>query len=149
MMMNTDIDDEEDDDEFYYLLSFALLQTIVNSERMDRDVLNDVISESMETYHEELLRKNENQNISSRDYQIVVFRQGEYRNDKCFICLEDFTEEESPLLQLDCKHIYHKSCIEEAVHYNSHCPLCRSDIKIHTMTTSTPPPSPSHKSTSR
>lgn len=48
------------------------------------------------------------------------------KNDgsQCSICIEKF-ENQTEVLQLPCKHYYHKECIEKWLDKNTSCPLCR------------------------
>jgi hypothetical protein len=49
----------------------------------------------------------------------------------CSICLMEFNEEDS-VIELHCKHIYHKECFESLLSNNlstKKCPLCRSEVK--------------------
>ena len=45
----------------------------------------------------------------------------------CSICLEDFTEN-TPLIQLNCNHMYHPDCINSWLQRQSSCPLCRCEF---------------------
>lgn len=58
-----------------------------------------------------------------------------YLNDICVICLEYiFSKEKSKLIRtqkitnLECKHIFHESCITEWLKENANCPICRFNI---------------------
>jgi hypothetical protein len=45
----------------------------------------------------------------------------------CPICLSEFTlGEEARLLR--CKHMFHKSCVDEWLHVNASCPTCRTAL---------------------
>lgn len=45
--------------------------------------------------------------------------------DTCVICQDEYTTEDE-VRQLDCKHVYHKDCIDKWLTGNSHkCPCCR------------------------
>ena len=49
--------------------------------------------------------------------------------EKCNICLEEFGKEET-LIQLPCKHIFHKNCIKEwLTKQSTKCPICRNCCK--------------------
>ncbi len=96
--------------------------------QMDRFILDEVSSESMSTYHQELLRRNEDIVISTK-YPVTPFVSTTHRNHHCFICMEDLTEGEDILL-LECQHVYHPPCIQNAIMYNPQCPLCRGPIEF-------------------
>lgn len=97
------------------------------SNQMDRLILEEVSSESMSTYHHELLRRDDRLVISDKCTR-HPFSSEAHRNSRCFICMEDYEKEEEILL-LTCRHVFHPSCIGNAVMYNSQCPLCRSPIE--------------------
>jgi hypothetical protein len=46
---------------------------------------------------------------------------------ECSICLVDF-EENDDIANLTCKHIFHKTCIEEWSNRKAECPNCREPI---------------------
>lgn len=48
-------------------------------------------------------------------------------DSECSICLETFTYN-TKVCNLQCGHIYHKSCIKEWFKINSTCPQCRVEI---------------------
>lgn len=108
-----------------YTPLLSIFENIFNTQ-LDRLILDEVSSESMQTYHQELLRKNDDTTISER-YPIVPFPSATPRNDKCFICMESFTDIDQVLV-LDCQHLFHLICIENAVQYNAQCPLCKVRI---------------------
>jgi hypothetical protein len=53
-----------------------------------------------------------------------------YRNEKCVICLVEFSETKKSFRQLTkCEHVYHKNCIDKWVlEGNLNCPICRGDL---------------------
>ena len=48
--------------------------------------------------------------------------------DKCAICLDEMNEEQE-IRKLDCKHKFHKDCINTSIRWNRSCPLCKKYIK--------------------
>jgi hypothetical protein len=49
-------------------------------------------------------------------------------NEKCTICIIDMIEDEE-YLDIECKHIFHKDCLETYLkNYNHICPVCRKEI---------------------
>jgi hypothetical protein len=98
------------------------------SNQLDRLILDEVSSESMQTFHQELLRKNEDI-VVSENYPIVRFPEAPTRNNKCFICMDDFVETDEVLV-LGCEHLFHVHCIQSAVQYNPKCPLCKTSIEF-------------------
>lgn len=51
-------------------------------------------------------------------------------NERCTICLSEMIEDEE-YLDIKCKHIFHKDCLETYLkNYNHICPVCREEIGI-------------------
>ena len=49
-------------------------------------------------------------------------------NEKCTICMVEMNEDEE-YLDIECKHIFHKDCLETYLkNYNHICPVCRKEI---------------------
>ena len=49
--------------------------------------------------------------------------------NECSICLEKYKLNEK-IIQLDCDHIFHKSCFDLWFQKNNSCPICRDNIII-------------------
>ena len=45
----------------------------------------------------------------------------------CVICSTDYDIDEN-VINLNCKHTFHPTCLQEWVMYKSECPMCRSNI---------------------
>lgn len=48
----------------------------------------------------------------------------------CVICFDDFQEDEDIIELKNCKHIYHKHCINEWLNVNAICPVCRKQVYL-------------------
>jgi hypothetical protein len=50
--------------------------------------------------------------------------------NECTICIQEFNSDDN-IVELHCKHIFHKQCFEDLLNSNGHkqCPNCRSDVK--------------------
>lgn len=48
-------------------------------------------------------------------------------SDICSICLESFT---GRTLNLECRHRFHRECIERSLQHSPLCPMCRADVKM-------------------
>lgn len=59
---------------------------------------------------------------SDNPMTVIISRR---RNDKCAVCLQRFEFDQS-VKMLECKHTYHKHCIDEWFIYSPKCPICRS-----------------------
>ena len=51
------------------------------------------------------------------------------KESTCIICLEAISYQNQQKVKLDCKHIYHKKCIDNWLENNPSCPLCRTNIE--------------------
>ncbi|CAO2825496.1 unnamed protein product [Amaranthus hypochondriacus] len=60
--------------------------------------------------------------------------QDENKNITCAICLDafkdDITEDGKMIVELDCKHLFHKGCIGRWMLNNQSCPLCRIVLPV-------------------
>jgi hypothetical protein len=62
-----------------------------------------------------------------------IFKERKYMNEDkeqlcCSICLENFVIHEI-IYELQCMHIYHKSCITKWLDINKNCPYCRKNFE--------------------
>lgn len=62
----------------------------------------------------------------------LLFAQRDYYPTlKCSICLERFAPLRSRVLVLECKHIYHESCLLNwLINFRRTCPLCNEHLKL-------------------
>jgi len=60
--------------------------------------------------------------------EVVVQNDGEYCNQQCSICLDNFKPQEI-LTVLPCSHAFHRSCIVSWFEMKSTCPFCRHDLQ--------------------
>jgi hypothetical protein len=96
----------------------ALFDNLLDNERFQ-----EAVSNSMNTYNEEIFKKNNDFVI---DLQAIPCQ----KETKCLICLESilFNEMTYPL---ECLHLFHKSCLEQSIeHQHYECPLCKCKINI-------------------
>jgi hypothetical protein len=51
--------------------------------------------------------------------------------EQCVICLENMesTDNNNPLLTLECSHIFHKKCIDDWLNRTQTCPMCRKKVE--------------------
>ena len=47
---------------------------------------------------------------------------------KCLICMEDYKHKEYKRVLPNCKHYFHKRCIDKWLKQNSSCPICRNQL---------------------
>ena len=80
-------------------------------------------------YHDPLLIENDN---NSYNYNKIIIKEN-FDNDNCSICLENLYSEENlesnnDIIELKCKHMFHKKCLDPWVNEHKKCPLCKCDI---------------------
>ncbi|KAJ0084869.1 hypothetical protein Patl1_30923 [Pistacia atlantica] len=76
-------------------------------------------------------QKGKEQSIGKVRWSSSFRQKGEIRNwSECVICLEEFEEGDDCSVLSECKHIYHKACIDKWVIQERHCPVCRSSASI-------------------
>jgi hypothetical protein len=54
----------------------------------------------------------------------------------CSICQDDFTDNILVRQIRQCNHMFHKQCIDQWFRQNTHCPVCRFDIRDHSANSS-------------
>lgn len=97
-------------------------------EQEEQDILNSVIEDSMNSYHNEMLRKNVKRRLSEDSFRFDKYNPETCRNEKCFVCLELFEKDDCVCLLSPCNHVFHETCLKEMVQYNPICALCKVDI---------------------
>ncbi|KAH8827582.1 hypothetical protein DL96DRAFT_1599521 [Flagelloscypha sp. PMI_526] len=55
-------------------------------------------------------------------------KQKEEEKERCFICLDDYDDEDEILRIPECTHYSHKACLEQWLRDATTCPVCRHDI---------------------
>ena len=91
-----------------------------------QDYLQDEFMNSLfqQASRSEELYRNEKVEI---DVSSQKFGDTEKTFTNCSICSDDYKDDDTVSV-LNCKHMFHKSCIEEWGHYNPVCPVCKSKI---------------------
>jgi hypothetical protein len=121
--------------------SLHSLQTLlrildISNEQIDNFILQDISNESMESYHQESYRRNTRRYVDSvNDHTLLPFDKHLHQDrlQKCFVCQEEFVEEELVLELQPCGHFFHEPCVQEAVQFQELCPLCRKPIQVKTQ----------------
>lgn len=108
-----------------------LLSSLYDTRTHEQNILSTVIEDSLNSYHDEMLRKNVKRRLSEDSYRIDKYNQETCRNEKCFVCLEIFKKDDSICVLSPCHHVFHEDCLKEMVQYNPICALCK--VNIHTF----------------
>lgn len=107
---------------------FSNLFTMIDA-IIDDDIYERTLTQSMNTYNEELFRKSKD-TISVDCVKITLESLDGLLEPKCRICLEDFVQQDV-VYRLSCHHDFHCECLEDAVQRkHSNCPLCRTSIPL-------------------
>ncbi|XP_058739909.1 brassinosteroid-responsive RING protein 1-like [Vicia villosa] len=117
---------------FLYILSLlAFLRSLVTSflsllhlsDLLDTDFSTATVTES--NSHRPTLSA-----ILIRDFlPVVSFRElaGDSKTVECAVCLDEFSGEEEIRCMTNCKHIFHRTCVDRWIdHDQKTCPLCRT-----------------------
>lgn len=132
---------EDENDEFSLIINdqhlyipfiYNIFDSILQQQNDDM-LLEEARLESMETFQNELFRRDRSLSIDDDEYHRRKFNSEKYRNTKCFICMEDYKEKEM-VLQLKCGHVHHPICIKKAIQFNPICPICKAPIKTNGST---------------
>ena len=68
---------------------------------------------------------------SIKELEVVKYNGvgGEYEENRCSICLEEF-EFEMEVRRMPCKHVFHGGCLVRWLEKSHLCPLCRHEMPI-------------------
>jgi len=92
----------------------------------------DIISESISEffrYNSTINREPNEKDELTDNLKTCKFTKSNDEEVVCPICLEEFNENET-VIELSCKHIFHKDCIKKWFENNHSCPTCRKKIDL-------------------
>lgn len=121
-------EEDESSNQEVFLSNFLLARFMNHYIEIQIDnPLNEAMSNSMESYHNELFQKKD---------ECFLNHPSEVYTDEdpiiCFICLQNIMKNET-IYRLECSHHFHKSCLDTAVsHQHKECPLCRKPLPLKT-----------------
>lgn len=107
--------DESDDDEEPELIQRGLDEAVIESSTVDH------------VYRGPQQPQQQQSNQPSEAAVQVSASPCADEENKCMICMEQFTEGEM-LRTLPCLHRYHRPCIDEWLHRSTSCPICKRDV---------------------
>lgn len=101
--------------------SYIFLYNLFNyfHQLLDIDYESSILHESIKSFE----NKNERIVTSLHEFDNNIC----FLNNECVICKEEFVLKEE-VAMIDCKHIFHKKCINEWSSFKHECPLCRTNI---------------------
>lgn len=105
-----------------------LLDTLLDVVNYEESIMEMVSEESMSTYQEEHFKKNIKRNLSRSSWNKRKYEKCHGKNEKCFVCMEEFKQEEELFELTKCSHLFHEECLKEMVKYNPLCAICKKTI---------------------
>lgn len=110
-------------------MSFDDFFGMLIGETIENTILNTAIENSLQSYNEDLFKKNDDFVIDMASERMA---EEEVLTERCYICLEE-CKPRCVIYRLPCGHFFHKSCLDQAIaHQHYHCPTCKSKIPIKT-----------------
>jgi len=69
--------------------------------------------------------------LAQYDYSICMNNKNfPVEQESCIICYEDYSKEDNIKELKNCKHIFHKDCINTWLNVNEICPICRNKVYL-------------------
>ena len=102
---------------------------IFNINNIDNDniQLNIEIELPQEEYYDYF---NSCKEINNKIGKPVKLKENDFAlNENCLVCLEKYKILEYKRVLPNCKHYFHKKCIDKWLKKNASCPICRNKIK--------------------
>lgn len=66
--------------------------------------------------------------VKNENFPVMLFKQLNIKDEEaCTICQQKFLEDDEVRI-LECKHIYHKSCIDEWLQAHQFCCICKKNF---------------------
>lgn len=85
----------------------------------------------IEVYNTYFSKINQVETLFVKERSIIVKHECKSEDEckfcPCSICIEKMKEEEE-IVELECKHLFHKKCIRGWIHKHNICPNCRSEV---------------------
>jgi len=107
---------------------FSSIFNILFDNVVEYDRMNEAIQNSLNTYNEELFKRVDDVCIDLKEQYLDINNEEHQKilEKICFICLEKL---DGNVYILNCNHVYHKKCLDEAVSYQHFkCSLCNETI---------------------
>lgn len=108
------------------MLSTPAIETLfVNTTENNAYGVEELLSETLNNNSQQLER---NEKVVL-DINKLAYSSTAKTETECPICCSNFTDSEIVSIT-NCKHYFHSNCLVEWGHYNTACPVCRTDIPI-------------------
>lgn len=100
--------------------------------QLDRDVyLDDIVIylKKIDSKMRDFLLKEMDYFVNNYIHQLKEIEECKEQEEECCICLDKMKKEDIKSVCIECKHIFHQTCIDNTWKHNmNHCPLCRQLI---------------------
>lgn len=108
------------------MLSTPVMETlIIDARQNDTSDIEELIAQTLDNNSQQLERNEE----VVLDINKITYNSTDKTETECPICCGNFTDSEHVSIT-GCKHYFHTNCLVEWGHYNTACPVCRTDIPI-------------------
>ena len=105
------------------MLSTPVIETlIIDTNTSD---IEEILTQTLENNPQQLERNEE----VVLDINKITYSSTDKTKTDCPICCSNFTDNEIVSIT-SCKHYFHTNCLVEWGHYNTACPVCRTNIPI-------------------
>jgi len=109
------------------MLSTPIMETLIIDSTQQNNISNieELLTQTFNSNSQQLER---NQEVVL-DINKLIYSSTDKTETECPICCTNFTNNENVSIT-SCKHYFHTNCLTEWGHYNTACPVCRTNIPI-------------------
>jgi hypothetical protein len=108
------------------MLSTPVMETlIIDARQNDAPDIEELLAQTLDNNPQQLERNEE----VVLDINKVAYSSTDKTETECPICCSNFIDDENVSIT-SCKHYFHSNCLVEWGHYNTACPVCRTDIPV-------------------
>jgi hypothetical protein len=108
------------------MLSTPVMETlIIDASQNNPSNLEELIAQTLDNNPQQLERNEE----VVLDINNIVYSTTDKTGTECPICCSNFTDTEIVSIT-NCNHYFHSNCLVEWGHYNTACPVCRTNIPV-------------------
>jgi hypothetical protein len=119
----------------------VIIETSIGDSHLEIEFQNNILNDDLDFedyisrqflhFINEVIEREHSLSCNARKLEVPIIKYNEieqiYDNKNCSICLDDFKDEDE-VYQLDCSHVFHKSCFDEWFKRSNKCPLCKNNI---------------------
>ena len=106
------------------------IQRELEARFIEDEQLNQALLESREEYDEmDTMTRTESAKLDIDSCKYSTIKIKNKRKEICCVCMDNFSCNQE-VYRLDCKHIFHKNCLDEWIKYKPECPTCRNTLPV-------------------